>query len=115
MDNQEKLHRLKEEIKELEKTYAQEVSLKLKALEEQISLQEEMWSHGLNLVQCCRCGTTFIHRSLDISCQDEEGVICWGCGNEVYTQDCEDFFKEGMTEWTDLANENDRLNKLMLN
>jgi hypothetical protein len=113
MDNKEKLHRLKEEVKELEKTYAQEVSLKLKALEEQIDLQQEMQSHNLNLVECCTCGTTFIHRSLDISCLDEEdeGVICWGCGSEVTPNDCTDFFYDLMPEWTDLANENDCLNK----
>ena len=113
MDNKEKLHRLKEEVKELEKTYAQEVSLKLKALEEQIDLQQEMQSHNLNLVECCTCGTTFIHRSLDISCLDEESgvVICWGCANEVSPEDCTDFFYDGMSEWTDLANKNDCLNK----
>jgi hypothetical protein len=107
MDNQEKLHRLKEEIKELEKTYAQEVTLKLKALEEQIDLQQEMQSHNLNLVECCNCGTTFIHRTLNISCLDEnyERVICWGCGTEVDAGDCTDFFYDGMPEWTDLVNE----------
>lgn len=31
-------------------------------IEEQARLQEELWTHGFNIVTCGECGLIFIHR-----------------------------------------------------
>lgn len=46
--------------------------------------QEDLQKIGFNIVVCCRCGNTLIHKESDTRIQ------CNGCWNIVNTQDCSD-------------------------
>ncbi len=57
----------------------------------QISMQEELQEKGFNIIYCCNCGTTLIHKKVHLS------LNCWNCLHKVYMEDCEDFYYNGMT------------------
>lgn len=66
------------------------MSKKLKT--EQVKLQLEMQSKGLNIVSCGNCGTTLIHR------MGAEHIVCHDCGEHMSLSDCPDLYYEGMPD-----------------
>lgn len=57
----------------------------------QIALQEEIQSHGINLVNCGNCGQMLLHRT------DVNQIECF-CGMEMEGCDCPDAFYRGMED-----------------
>ena len=66
------------------------MSKKLKT--EQVKLQLEMQSKGLNIVSCGNCGTILIHR------MGAEHIVCHDCGEHMALSDCPDLYYEGMPD-----------------
>lgn len=50
----------------------------------QLQYQKQIQELGFNLIVCCNCGNTLIHKKSD------KKVQCNGCWNIVETQDCTD-------------------------
>lgn len=57
---------------------------------EQVELQLEMQSKGLNIVSCGNCGTILIHKV------GKENIVCHDCGEHMSLSDCPDVYYEGM-------------------
>lgn len=66
------------------------------AWQTQIDLQEEMQANGLNLVTCCNCDAVLIHKRTPIT-EKEQPIVCYSCMENVYPNDCEDYYYEGMS------------------
>lgn len=67
-----------------------------KTTEEVVAEQVKLINHiqetaNLNIINCCKCGSTMIHD------RTAERIKCI-CGEIVYTQDCEDLWYEGCCE-----------------
>lgn len=60
-------------------------------MEEQIKLQEEMQSNGINLVTCGSCGDVLLHRIV------EGDITCPHCGLESDPCNFPDLFYSGLT------------------
>lgn len=72
--------------------------------ENQIRLQEEIQSAGVNLVTCGNCGSILLHDLKD------ETIECF-CGSEMDLHDCPDYWYEGVQEHEEF-NLNDKLMNL---
>ena len=57
----------------------------------QIKLQNEIQSLGINLVNCGNCGSIFFHE-----CNEEENVECPFCYIDMAKSDCPDYFYNGL-------------------
>lgn len=66
------------------------------AWQTQIDLQEEMQANGLNLVTCCNCDAVLIHKRTPIT-EKEQPIVCYSCMEDVYPNDCQDYYYEGMS------------------
>ena len=64
----------------------------MEPLEKQIELQEEIQRQGINLISCSHCDTTLFHRT------DVTEMVCWSCKENIYPNDCGDFYYTGMPE-----------------
>lgn len=59
---------------------------------EQVKLQLEMQSKGLNIVSCGNCGTILIHR------MGAEHIVCHDCGEHMELSSCPDLYYEGIPD-----------------
>jgi len=64
----------------------------MKDLEHQIELQEEIQKHGINLISCSHCDTILFHRT------EATELTCWGCKENIYPNECGDYYYNGMPE-----------------
>lgn len=63
------------------------------ALSVQLDLMDEVRKvSNTNMVTCGNCGTILLHQ-IDI-----KKIGCYGCGREMWTDDCPDYFYSGMPE-----------------
>ena len=65
--------------------------MKQEAWNEQVKLQEEMQSKGINLIYCSDCSNVLLHKTVPIG-TEEPPVICPNCEKEQYPNDCEDVY-----------------------
>ena len=62
---------------------------------EQIELQEKIQKEtNINIINCCNCGTVLMYEMQPIE-EDEKPIDCFGCREEVYPNDCADFWYSG--------------------
>jgi len=64
------------------------MSKKLKT--EQVKLQLEVQSNGINIVCCANCDTILLHRIND------KHIVCHDCGEHMALNDCCDLYYEDM-------------------
>lgn len=58
---------------------------------ENLALQYEIQSHGINIVCCSHCGTVNLHRTTSVH-EEEKPFTCYECDHLAYPSDCPDLF-----------------------
>lgn len=64
---------------------------KFKSTTSQSNLMDEVRNKSnINMVSCCKCDAVNLHK------MTEEMITCHSCHQQIYLNDCEDYFYEGM-------------------